>query len=454
MNWNANINFNVNYNFGPQNIWQGGCYGPAFPQTPTFPSWNQDPFSCFQPFPQLGNFQQNFGMGFLQGLFQALAPRINPAPFYSGQVGFQQFGSGSRVDSLLKKHGNDARALSKELSNHNWGSGDEKKLMQTVKHLQNTSGPQASIGGTAGIGDSKITVPPEVANQMARASSDAEATQIFREYLEKEAGTSNSREILNKVFGTNMKRGKEKDATAKLILDTVVEQSVNTVRSGRMLDWGGNPTCAIPCYHCPVQLHFCDEDYKAAINDGAKLASPLSLDFDGDGKFTSTEQTQFDIDGDGKLDTVNDVDSGDLLLRFDADGDGVSGESGKELLGDNADLSRFGIQGRFKDGFDALYALASRFGLVGGSDTTLDANDLKVLEQQAGLTVSAGGLNGQSISFAEKGLNSIDLGNAATTRTTHDFDGQGNALTTRQGAGFSTVDGGWGTMADIWFRMN
>jgi hypothetical protein len=448
----VHMNMNVQQSYMNHGILPGGCFPTPFPQLPQIPSW-PDPFG-FQPFPNFNDFHQNFAQGFMMGLFQALAPRINPTPHLSGQVGFGQFGSGSRVDDLVRRHGNDIESLSRELSDHNWGNKDEKRLEATINHLRNTSGPRATVGGSAGVGNSKITVPPEVANRMARASSDQEATQIFRGWLNEQAGSSDPRAILNEVFDSNIKGGKEKDATAELMLDTIVEQSVKTVRSGRMLDWSGQPTCCVPCYHCPVQLDFCDPDYMKAINKTADLASPLSLDFDGDGKFISDEKVQFDIDGDGSLDTVNDVDEGDLLLRFDADGDGVSGENGTELLGDNADLSRFGVHGQYKDGFEALYALASRFGLVGGSDTTLSARDLSVLEQQTGLQVSAGGLNGQSVSFAEKGLNSIELGNAATTRTTHDFDGRGNALTTRQGAGFTTVDGGWGSMADIWFRMH
>ncbi|CAN0456170.1 unnamed protein product, partial [Phaeothamnion confervicola] len=138
---------------------------------------------------------------------------------------------------------------------------------------------------------------------------------------------------------------------------------------------------------------------------------PVALDLDGKGVSTSKNKIQFDMTGNGQKNTVNDIGQGTGVLCVDSSGDGKSGENGKGLLGDNTDLSRFGIQGKFSDGFSALQAIAQNAkqkGLI-NNDQTLDASELATLQQDYGLKIKQGSLNNQATSLADAGVSSIDL---------------------------------------------
>lgn len=406
--------------------------------------------SPFGPFPGLQDMIIAYQQQLLMGLLSLLAPRLSPGPFLSGQVGFQPAPSGSRVDELLRKYGNDPNALARALGVS--GKKDVRRINDAVRALSETPGPSAEVvPGEAGIGNKAITVPPDLANQIARCGCAKAGERLLREWLEKEAGTKNDREILNKVMGTNIKGGREKDSGAKLMLETMIEQSVKTLQSGRMTDICGNPTCIIPCYNCPVKLSFGHEKYAEAARKVGDLASPLSLDLDGDGKLTSDRQVAFDIDGDGQMDLINDIDEGDALLVFDADGDGVAGENGKELLGDNTDLDGDGKADGYKDGFEALEALARREGLIGEGDSQLSDADLRILQDKYGLRLRRGSLNGKDLAFDAADVRALNVGRGPAT-TESNFDGRGNDVTRREGAGFVRGDGSTGEMADIWFQ--
>ena len=177
-------------------------------------------------------------------------------------------------------------------------------------------------------------------------------------------------------------------------------------------------------------------------------ASPLSFDLNGDGVKTSNELIQYDIDGDGKLDTIND--SADAILVFDADGDGISGEDGSECFGDNTDLDGDGVADRYKDGFEALKALANKEGLVNGiDDNTLDENDLKILEEKYGLQIKTDGYNSEGKSLFDAGITEINLSTTDETTLHKNYDGQYNDLMTQEGATF-VVNGEEREYADIW----
>lgn len=444
----TNNNFNINININPTNNYMN---------RPTF--MGPQPFlgmpSPFGGFPQLQPMFQQNPMQMMMGLLSMLATRLPPPSFSSGQVGFRPQPSGSRVDELLQKHGNDPKGLARELGVS--GRKDVERINDATRALSNTPGPTVRFGGQGGtpanpgLGNEKITLPPDLANRIARCNCAQTGEKMLREWMEQEAGTSDSREILNQVMGTGIKSGREKNAGSELMLDTMIEQSVKTMQSGRMLDLCGRPTCCIPCYHCPVELCFGHESYDEAARKIGDLASPLSLDLDGDGQLTSDRMVDFDIDGDGQLDRVNDIDDGDALLVFDADGDGIAGENGTELLGDNTDLDGDGQADGFKDGFEALEALARREGLIGPNDTELSDADLKVLQDKYGLALRRGGLNGQDTSFSAADVAALNVGQGPGTRETN-FDGRGNDVTRREGAGFTRTDGSTGEMADIWFQ--
>ena len=179
-----------------------------------------------------------------------------------------------------------------------------------------------------------------------------------------------------------------------------------------------------------------------------QTCSPLSFDLNGDGVKTSDELIQYDIDGDGKLDTIND--SADAILVFDADGDGISGEDGSECFGDNTDLDGDGVADGYKDGFEALKALANKEGLVDGvNDNTLDVDDLKILEEKYGLQIKTDGYNSEASSLFDAGITEINLSTTDETTLNKNYDGQYNDLMTQEGATF-VVNGEEREYADIW----
>ena len=175
-------------------------------------------------------------------------------------------------------------------------------------------------------------------------------------------------------------------------------------------------------------------------------SSPLSFDIDGDGVNTSSKTVRFDIDGDGKLDTVND--SAEWVLAFDKDKDGIAGENGSELFGDNTDLDGDGKKDGYANGFDALKALAEKEGLVGPEGGVLTADNLKFLEEKYGLVMTKG-YGGEAKSLSDLGVTEINLSKSDETKLTKNFDGRHNDIMTQEGATFK-VNGQTREYADIW----
>ena len=193
---------------------------------------------------------------------------------------------------------------------------------------------------------------------------------------------------------------------------------------------------------------------KCGMNTGKACyctCSPLGLDLDGDGYNLDTSKTiNFDIDGDGKLDKIND--SKEAILVFDADGDGKFGEDGKEVFGNNTDLSRFGINQKFNNGFEALNALADvakKQGIIDG-DSTLDEKELSKMEEAFGFKIKLGGYNSEATSLKDAGITSINLSNEKVSDKKQ-FDEFGNEIQTQKGATF-TVNGKEREYADLWHR--
>ena len=193
-----------------------------------------------------------------------------------------------------------------------------------------------------------------------------------------------------------------------------------------------------------------DCDYECSTKS-YNTESPLSFDLEGDGVKTSDELIRYDIDGDGDLDTIND--SADAILVFDADGNGISGEDGSECFGDNTDLDGDGVADGYKDGFEALKALANKEGLVDGvNDNTLDVDDLKILEEKYGLQIKTDGYNSEASSLFDAGITEINLATTDETTLHKNFDGKQNDIMTQEGATF-VVNGEEREYADIWHAM-
>lgn len=179
-------------------------------------------------------------------------------------------------------------------------------------------------------------------------------------------------------------------------------------------------------------------------------SSPLSFDIDGNGIATTNEVVDFDIDGDGIMDKINN--SADAVLVFDKDGDGISGVDGSECFGDNTDIDGDGTKDGYKDGFEALKALAAEAGVVNGADDmVIDANDIKLLEEQYGLKIKTEGYNSEAQSLLDIGITEINLANTDETTLIDNFDDMGNQIMYQEGATFK-IDGEEREYADIWHR--
>lgn len=197
------------------------------------------------------------------------------------------------------------------------------------------------------------------------------------------------------------------------------------------------------------KIVFTVEDSSSIKYDNAcfRTASPLAFDLNGDGVKTSGTLINFDIDGDNEMDTI--YNAADAILVFDADKDGIVGESGLEVFGDNTDLDGDGVKDGFKDGFEALKALAQNEGLINDEDRTLDANDLKILEEKHGLMMKTDGYLSEAKSLSELGISEISLAKTDETTLIDNFDGKGNQLMQQEGATFK-INGVQREYADLW----
>ncbi len=173
--------------------------------------------------------------------------------------------------------------------------------------------------------------------------------------------------------------------------------------------------------------------------------SPLTFDLNGDGIKTSDRLVKFDIDGDGDLDLINDVADGALCIN--------GGDDGSELFGNNTDLNGDGIADGYKDGFEALKALALKEGLINGNgDMVLDSKDIKKLEEKYNFAMKTAGYNSEAKSLTELGITEINLAMSDETESVDNFDGRGNTIMTQDGAIFK-INGKEREYADIWHTL-
>lgn len=178
-----------------------------------------------------------------------------------------------------------------------------------------------------------------------------------------------------------------------------------------------------------------------------KTESPLAFDLNANGIQTSDGLVNYDIDGDGQMDKVNNVLEG--ILAFDADNDGIAGEDGSELFGNNTDIDGDGKADGYKNGFEALKALAAKENLIDGDkDMKLDKDDIALLSEKYGLTMKMG-YTGAAQSLESLGISEINLAKTNETTLQDNFDGKGNQLMTQEGATF-VQNGEEKDYADVW----
>jgi len=155
----------------------------------------------------------------------------------------------------------------------------------------------------------------------------------------------------------------------------------------------------------------------------------LIFDLTGTGHvIRAAEMIPVDLDGTGRREVVTDLAFGTGLLVIDP------------RLGEN--------------GFDALRAVAEQLSLVGGARQHLDAADLALLEERAGLRMRVGGLSGGDVRFADLGLTRIDLGDPGQIESLEEAtsDMFGNLYVRQAGARF-TLRGQVRDYANIFFRI-
>ena len=194
-------------------------------------------------------------------------------------------------------------------------------------------------------------------------------------------------------------------------------------------------------------FYLCDESTVKECKACYCTMSPLSFDIDGDGVNTSDNIINYDIDGDGAIDKI--YDSADAVLVFDNDGDGISGEDGAECFGNNTDLDGDGKADGYKDGFEALKALAAKENLISENDSKLDEADIKLLQEKYGLKIKTEGYESNAQTLSDIGITEINLAKTSETTMNQNFDGKGNDLMTQEGATF-TINGETRSYADIW----
>jgi len=189
-------------------------------------------------------------------------------------------------------------------------------------------------------------------------------------------------------------------------------------------------------------------------NVSRKIASPLTFDLNGDNKVDTTGISKdYDINGDGIVDKSAWAGVGDGVLAFDADNDKVAGEDGKELLGNNTDVDGDNKADGFNNGFQALKALAVKYlGLDSVSDNKLDANEIKLLEEKAGLTMLVDEINenGEVVQVKKSLVGDLGISEISLAYKESDaVDEQGNEHR-QEGDGF-TINGNKRKVDDVWY---
>ncbi len=173
-----------------------------------------------------------------------------------------------------------------------------------------------------------------------------------------------------------------------------------------------------------------------------KVQSPIALDLDGDGIETVNinEGGHFDHDANDFAEQTGWVGSGDGLLVYDRNNDGVI-DTGRETFGNTTLLS----DGTPADnGFQVLAELdENKDGKIDSQDAIWSS--LKIWQDYDGDGYSSGD---ELWSLSDVGVSSINTGYMDSTY----IDPQGNEH--RQVGSFTRADGTSGTAADVWFQVN
>ncbi len=458
---------------------------------------------------------------------QPQMPSIQNMP--GAQPGNKANFPGQAGSDFLNKLPNDANGVARQLNVS--GSSDVKHINNAVGKLKTAKPTLTPAQEGQKPGKAQLQLSQADVDAIRSAPSDKAAKELVMKAIAKQTGVNvkdinmedkngirnnSNREALNKLLGTNVRSGVEKNSGSSLALDSIAESVAKSVRGGDFGStqvqtpgqmviaggaWGGAVAggfgggfgqvgeeggfagsyggafggawggAALGAFFVPGQtqnipnpssgLNVDLAAFSGAAEEVGKLASPLIFDLAGTGlDLKGGGMIEVDIDGDGKMELITDIDAENGLLVFDSTGAGLGVITGADMFGDNTDLSKYGVKaptqdGKFKDGFQALRALCEHFKLVNDTKQYLDQGDLAFLEGKIGLRMRVGGVvSGDDRQFAEIGVSEINLGNPAQTQHLDDAktDRWGNKLMLQDGATF-TVHSEVRKYADIWFKI-
>ncbi len=303
------------------------------------------------------------------------------------------------------------------------GRRDEKRFQQGVNLLK-TAKPKISLGkGTKGAGKLQLSAADVTAIRNAPDQKTAE--KLVLKAISKQTGipiseldpknkrafhSSKARKAINKLLGTRVRNGYEKNAGSSLVLKTIAESVAKSLRKGSFGSttvqspgmtgmmmmggytsamgatgmaqmpgggfmtpvpgaetnnvWGGLSTMGMAggmIWHVPGQTQTIPNpasdvtidltDFRTPANKMGEMASPLIFDLEGTGlQLKNGGMIEIDIDGDGKKELITDLDPELGLLVFDSKDEGLADISGADIFGDNTDLSHYGIEADTQDG--------------------------------------------------------------------------------------------------------
>jgi len=184
------------------------------------------------------------------------------------------------------------------------------------------------------------------------------------------------------------------------------------------------------------------DEIKYKTQTASVVRSPIILDLDGTGINTVgfDAGVQFDHDSNGFAELTGWLGSGDGLLVWDRNDNGVI-DNGQELFGDNALLV---------NGQSAVNGFAALAEHDCNGDGVIDANDAIWSELRIWRDHSQDGLTdeGELLTLDEAGVQSI---NVSYTNSNY-VDANGNAH--KQVGSYTTTDGEQRVVADVWFKTD
>jgi hypothetical protein len=351
-------------------------------------------------------------------------------------------------------------------------------------------------------GPGKLNLSQAQVAAIRNAPTQAAAEAIVRDAIAgqtgQKLGTSNmndkrgirrneNRNALNKLLGTRVRAGREKNSGSSLVMNEMVSDIAKSVRGGSFgtTNVQQNYAAATVGHSClgsfgvfsagqtnaqvangPQALSVDLSAYKDPAKTVAELYSPLIFDLEGQGlKLKNGGMIEVDLDGDGNTEMISELDAHIGLLVFDSKYEAEDGEdygAGRDMFGNGTDLSAYGIypeseneDATWANGFDAFRALCEHFELVHGDKQHLTAKDLKFLQDEVGLRMRVGGIgDGEDQSFKKVGITQINLGDPEQIQPIEqaEEDAYGNKLMKQEGATF-VVNEETRQYADIWFNI-